>query len=66
MLTPSKTAPGLKAAIKRAIHDHEITSAEYHEILAIAEADGKIDPEELALLRELQHLIENGSVVRVP
>ena len=66
MLTPSKSAPGLAAVIKRAIHDHKITNAEYEEILALAEADGRIDKEEAALLHELQHLIDNGTVKRVP
>ncbi len=65
-IKPSKSAPRLAARIKKAIHDHELTEAELKEILAIADEDHHIDKEERALLEELQHLIDNGSVKRVP
>jgi hypothetical protein len=66
MPRPSKSAPRLAALIKKAIKDHQITNAEYEEIIAVAEEDKAIDREEAALLRELQHLIANGTVTRVP
>jgi Asp-tRNA(Asn)/Glu-tRNA(Gln) amidotransferase B subunit len=51
--------------INEAIADGVITGKEYHEILAQAAADGREDPEELALLQNLQEMISNGTVKRV-
>jgi tellurite resistance protein len=39
---------------------------EYQEILTQANADGIIDAEEQRLLRQLQAMIEDGTVKRVP
>ena len=50
MKKPSESASELKALIKRAIADCEITPAEYDAIMQQAHDDGKIDPEEQALL----------------
>ena len=55
----------LAAAIKKAIRDCEISSSEYDQILAIANADQHIDAEEQNLLSQLQSLIANGTVKRV-
>lgn len=65
-MKPSKSAGQLATLIKKAIHDHKLTQAEWDAILALAEKDGHVDREEEALLRELHHLVENGSVKRVP
>ena len=56
----------LSEAIKKAIDDHQITNAEYEAILAIADEDGVIDPQERRLLAELQDMIAEKSVKRVP
>jgi DnaJ-domain-containing protein 1 len=56
----------LEELILRAIDDLELTKSEYEEIMAQANADGKIDPDEAHLLTELQRLINEGVVKRVP
>ncbi|MCX7817225.1 MAG: hypothetical protein N2317_06925 [Syntrophales bacterium] len=56
----------LRAMIEKAIEDHQITTTEYEKILAIANADMKIDPEEQRLLSQLHELISNGTIKRVP
>jgi hypothetical protein len=55
----------LSDLIKKAIDDGEITTKEYDEILAQANADMQIDPEEKALLNQLQTLIDDKTVKRV-
>jgi hypothetical protein len=52
--------------IKKAMEDLEITASEYQEILNQANADGHIDPGEEKLLQQLQALIANGTITRVP
>jgi hypothetical protein len=56
----------LVEVIKRAIADLELTNSEYEEILVQAHGDGKIDPDEWQQLEELQQLIADGLVKRVP
>ena len=56
----------LAALIKKAIDDLEVTSAEYQEIMAQAHADGVVDAEEQRMLKQLQDMITNGTVKRVP
>jgi tellurite resistance protein len=58
----SESAQRLKEAIIKAIEDHKITRDEYDEIIQIATEDGHIDPQERALLSELQDMIEDKSV----
>lgn len=62
----SSEAVRLKAMIEKAIEDHQITTTEYEKILAIANADMKIDPEEQRLLAQLHEMISNGTIKRVP
>ncbi|MCX7636126.1 MAG: hypothetical protein N2Z74_10335 [Syntrophales bacterium] len=62
----SKDAEKLKAMINKAIEDHQITTTEYEKILAIANADLVIDPQERRLLAQLQEMIASGVVTRVP
>ena len=61
----SRESDKLLELIKKAIEDGFVTNKEYHQILAQAAADGREDPEERALLSNLQELISNGTVNRV-
>ena len=58
----SESAHRLKEMINKAMEDHEITRDEYDQIIYIATEDGHIDPQERALLAELQDMIENRMV----
>jgi hypothetical protein len=62
----SNEAAKLKAMIDKAIEDHQITTTEYDKILALANADMKIDAQERQLLSQLQELMSNGTIKRVP
>lgn len=61
----SRESNKLLALIKQSIEDGVVTNDEYSRILAQAAADGREDPEELALLSHLRELIANGTVKRV-
>ncbi len=56
----------LATVIKKAIADLEITTTEYNEIINQANADMVIDSEEQALLKQLNELLSNGTIKRVP
>ena len=58
----SESAGRLKVMIEKAIDDHRITRSEMDNIMAIASEDGYIDPQEQALLNQLQEMIENKAV----
>lgn len=60
------TGENLSKMIKAAIRDLKVTNSEYEKIMAEAEADGVIDNQEQALLRQLHDLIANGTIERVP
>lgn len=62
----SNDAAKLKAIIDKAIEDHQLTTTEYEKILALANADMKIDAQEKQLLAQLQELLTSGVVKRVP
>jgi len=62
----SKSAARLKVKIEKAIEDHQITRAEMDTIMAIATEDSHIDPQEQALLNQLQEMIENRLVKIIP
>jgi len=62
MMKYSESAGRLRAMIEKAIDDHKITRAEMDTILHIAAEDGYIDPQEQALLNQLQEMIENKVV----
>ncbi len=62
MALPTDSSRKLAQRIQAAIEDHELTQREYDEILAIVHEDHVIDPQEKALMGELMHLLENGSV----
>ena len=61
-----KPGDKLCALIKKALDDQELTMTEYQEILAQANEDGIIDADEQRMLRQLQQMIEDGTVKRVP
>lgn len=61
----SRESDKLLELINKAIEDGVVTSKEYQQILSQAAADGQEDPEELALLKNLQEMISNGTVKRV-
>ena len=52
--------------IKKAIEDGQVTNSEYNKILAFADQDFLLDPQEKQPLRELQALLANKTVKRVP
>jgi hypothetical protein len=56
----------LDQLIKKAIADLELTMSEYEEIMAQAHSDGHVDEDEQRLLHELQQLVSDGVVKRVP
>lgn len=62
------TTEGTKLAelIKKAIDDLELTTTEYETILREAGKDKVIDAHEKQLLSQLQEMIANGTVKRVP
>jgi len=61
------TEPGrtLGELISKAIADLELTHSEHQQIVAMAHADGVIDPQERQLLSQLQEMIANGMVKKV-
>ena len=61
-----ETGGKLADMIKKAIRDCELTTSEHHQILAIADRDGVIDSQEKNLLRQLQDLIANGTIKKIP
>lgn len=61
----SSSAKILAEAINRAIEDHIVSTSDYEEIMRIANEDGIIDPEERALLSQLQEMIADKTVRRV-
>jgi uncharacterized membrane protein YebE (DUF533 family) len=59
-------ASKLCTLIKKAIDDLEMTTSEYQEIMAQANADGVIDEQERQLLAQLNTMLADGTVERVP
>jgi hydroxylamine reductase (hybrid-cluster protein) len=62
------TKEGMKLSelIRKAIDDLELTTSEYEEILRTAGEDSVIDAHEKQLLSQLQEMIANGTIKRVP
>ncbi|HDS07128.1 MAG TPA: hypothetical protein ENO05_05820 [Bacteroides sp.] len=58
----SHSAGRLREIIEKAIDDHVITRSEMDLIISSVTEDGHIDPQEQALLEQLQDMIENKSV----
>ena len=66
MPVSGETGGKLATMIKEAIDDGKLTNAEYEQILALAGADGVLDPQEKRLLAQLQEMLSNKTVIRVP
>jgi hypothetical protein len=66
MAISGQTGGKLAELIKKAIEDGKLTNSEYEQILAFAQSDGTIDSQEKKLLTQLQEMLANKSVVRVP
>jgi len=58
----SESAGRLRKMIEKAIDDQKITRDEMDAILNIVTEDGHVDPQEQALLNQLQEMIENRAV----
>lgn len=56
----------LSELIKKAIRDCEVTTTEYDKILALANEDGVVDELEKSQLKQLQDLLANNTIKRVP
>ncbi len=61
-----ETGGKLAELIKKAIDDGKLTNLEYDQILAEADADGVIDAQEKNLLKQLQEMLSNGTIKKVP
>lgn len=61
-----ETGGKLAEMIKKAVSDCELTTSEHNQILSIADEDGIIDSQEQNLLKQLQDLIANGTIKKVP
>ncbi len=62
MPVPSQPAEELLKVIKDAIADGKITPEERDRIMMQADEDGVVDPQEKALLGQLQDMIVSGAV----
>jgi hypothetical protein len=61
-----ETGGKLAELIKQAISDGELTTTEYDQIMMLADQDMMIDSQEKNLLRQLQDMLSNGTVKKVP
>lgn len=52
--------------IKKAIEDGELSTAEYNEILKQVDEDKVLDSDEKLLLKQLQDMLADKTVKRVP
>jgi len=62
----SESASRVRAMIEKAIEDQQITKAEYEEIIHLVLEDAHVDPQERALIKELQDMIDHRDVKLVP
>jgi hypothetical protein len=62
----SANADKLRKMIDKAIEDHQITRSEYEQIIHLALEDAHVDPQERALIRELQDMIDHKEIKLVP
>jgi hypothetical protein len=66
MTIDTESGKKLQDIIKKAMDDLEITTSEYEMIMAQAGADGVIDSDEAQLLKELNAMLADGTLKRVP
>ena len=62
----SESAKRVRSMIEKAIEDHHITKAEYEEIIHLVLEDAHVDPQERALIKELQDMIDHREVKLIP
>jgi hypothetical protein len=62
----TRNGASLAEVIKKAMNDHLITTSEYDEIMQLAHQDCVIDGHEQVLLKELNAMIADGTIKRVP
>lgn len=65
-MTSGEKGRKLADLIKKAIHDLELTTSEYEEILALAAEDHHLDAQEKALLGQLHELLANNTIRKIP
>ena len=63
---PSDSSAKLSEMIKKAINDCELTTTEFDRIMALVDADGVVDQEEQKLLSQLQEMLANQTIKKVP
>jgi len=63
---PSASAAELAERINKAIFDLEICNSDYDKIMKIVHADQHLDAQEKNLLKQLQDMLANGTIKRVP
>ena len=67
MKQPSgETGKQIADMIKKAINDGQITTTEYERIMMLADEDGHIDAQERRQLAELQDMLDNKTIRRIP
>lgn len=62
----SASADKLRKLIDQAIEDHKISRTEMEAIIFQVTEDGHVDPQEQALLNQLQEMIENKELKIIP
>jgi polyhydroxyalkanoate synthesis regulator phasin len=65
MAKSGETGGRLAEMIKKAVEDGKLSNSEYDQIMALADADHHIDAQERNLLKQLQEMLSNKTVVRV-
>jgi hypothetical protein len=63
---PGDSGAKLAELIKKAIDDGQLSNSEYDRIMMLADADGVIDSQEKGLLTQLQDMLADRTVKRVP
>ncbi len=65
-MSVSESGRKLAEMIKKAIDDGQLTTSEYEAILAVANEDMHIDAQEKKLLNQLQEMLTNKVIKKVP
>jgi uncharacterized membrane protein YebE (DUF533 family) len=61
-----ETGKQIADMIKKAINDGQITTTDYERIMMLADEDGHIDSQERRQLAELQDMLDNKTIRRIP
>ena len=62
----SESANRVRSMIEKAIEDHHLTRGEYEEIIHLVLEDAHVDPQERALIKELQDMIDHKEIKLIP